>query len=72
MVVHHCSMPPSSGHFPVVKFLLEAGAEIDAVNNLGSTPLFGACMHGHLDVVRELLMRGANLFKKEHHKQDSF
>ena len=41
--------------------LLNNGAEIDARSHDGMTSLMWAAQHGHLDVVRFLLRRGANL-----------
>lgn len=43
------------------KFLLDAGADIEAVESLtGGTPLSYACMQGDVETVRLLLERGAN------------
>ena len=39
--------------------LLQRGAVVDAAENDGATPLFIASEKGHLEVVRELLARGA-------------
>ncbi|KAF9895393.1 Set3 complex subunit [Aspergillus nanangensis] len=48
------------GCAPIVKFLLEAGCEIDTKNIDKDTPLIDAVENGHLDVVRLLLAAGAN------------
>ena len=51
------------GHLECAKALLGAGADINKQNNGGWTPLMcAAALHGRIEVVRELLKRGA---KKE-------
>lgn len=47
----------SSGHFRMVKLLLEAGAKVDAQDEDGSTALMCAAEHGHADVVQCLLAK---------------
>ena len=49
------------GHMDVVRALLAAGADVNARNNYGDTPLHEASCHGHMDVVRALLAAGADL-----------
>jgi ankyrin repeat protein len=44
----------------VVDTLLRAGAEADAMNHEGTTPLHEAAYNGHADVIRMLLDAGAN------------
>jgi ankyrin repeat protein len=44
----------------VLKELLEHGADIEAKDNRGYTPLHWACYNSHVAVVNELLSRGAN------------
>ncbi len=44
-----------NGHLDVVKALLEAGANINAVGEYSETALISAARNGHLDVVQELL-----------------
>lgn len=48
------------GSAPIVKFLLNAGCEIDTKNIDKDTPLIDAVENGHLDVVKLLLEAGAN------------
>ena len=43
------------------KMLLDHDAAVDARNNDGATPLHLATLHGHLNVTRELLKRGADV-----------
>lgn len=50
-----------SGHLDVVKLLVEAGAEVDAMTDAGWTPLRAACAAGHAAVVKYLVERGAEL-----------
>ena len=49
------------GHLEIVKYLLQAGADVESRNEDGSTPLFGAVMFGHEDIVRELIENGADV-----------
>ncbi|CAK8990518.1 unnamed protein product [Durusdinium trenchii] len=48
------------GHLEVVRLLLEAGADKDAVRTDGATALFIAAKNGHLEVVRLMLEAGAD------------
>ena len=45
----------SHGRLDMVKLLIEAGANINAQDDDGSTALMCASEHGHTDIVRELL-----------------
>ncbi|CAI5506472.1 unnamed protein product [Closterium sp. Naga37s-1] len=49
-------------HPEVVQVLLAAGADTDARNSTGNTPLQFACIEGNLDVARILLDAGADLY----------
>ena len=49
----------SHDHAPIVRLLLEAGAEVDARDYLGSTAIMGAVSSGHAQVVQLLLDAGA-------------
>jgi uncharacterized protein len=55
--VHYAA---SSGDVATVRLLLDAGAEIDAVADDGSTALILACAKGHASVAEILLERGSN------------
>ena len=50
------------GNFQEVKYLLERGANIDALyKQTQNTPLHVACEYGHLQIVEILIKRGADL-----------
>ncbi|KAF1326516.1 Serine/threonine protein kinase, partial [Globisporangium splendens] len=51
----HCA-----GHKRVVKLLLAMGVDPNAVVN-GFTPLFAACVEGHVNVIKALIASGANV-----------
>jgi ankyrin repeat protein len=48
------------GRLDFVQLLLDHGAAIDALTNIGRTPLYKASAKGHIDVVRLLLENGAD------------
>lgn len=50
----------SHGHRDTVKLLLEVGADINAVDIDGWTPLMFAVRDGTIDIVRLLIQSGAN------------
>ena len=50
-----------AGDLEEIQILLEAGANIDAVNLCGLTALIWAAENGHTDVVVQLIAAGANL-----------
>ena len=49
------------GYLPRIKELLEQGADVNAKNGLGWTPLHYAAEKGYLEVVRLLVEKGANI-----------
>lgn len=49
-----------SGNLPIIKFLVEQGADINAVSDTGSTPVRSACFMTHLDIVEYLVENGAD------------
>ena len=48
-------------HTDVMQVLIDAGADIDAQNNEGRSPLHSACKYGTLDVVKMLVRAGAGV-----------
>ena len=50
-----------SGHNDIVEALLSCGAEVNAQDCLGATPIFSACQYGHLTCVLTLLKAGASI-----------
>lgn len=61
-----------SAKFPIIQFLIEKGADIDAVDADGLTPLITAVKWMNLEVVEFLLNRGANPFVKTSIKRAEF
>ena len=51
----------SDGNMPLLEFLIEHGANKEAVNEYQQTPLFVACDEGHLSIVQYLISKGANV-----------
>jgi uncharacterized protein len=51
----------SGGHVPVIEFLLEHSAYIDAESPNGTTPLMMAAMYGSPEAVKHLIQAGADL-----------
>jgi ankyrin repeat protein len=52
------------GHVDLVKLLLNAGADVDAKDNRGTTALMKATREGHKETAKLLLDRGANVHAK--------
>jgi ankyrin repeat protein len=48
-------------HTSFVRLLLEHGADIDAKNQQGHTPLYAACESGRLEAAEELIAHGADV-----------
>jgi len=53
------------GLLDVVKFLIEAKADVDLSSNDGTSPLSGACRENRLEVVKYLIQEGADVEKAE-------
>lgn len=53
------------GHLDVLSFLLDEGADIDAPDGTGRTPLLLAVSRGETVVVRLLIERGADVHRRE-------
>lgn len=49
------------GHESIVSLLLKHGAEADALDSIGRSPLHLACIHGHPAVATTLLEHGADI-----------
>jgi ankyrin repeat protein len=49
------------GNVPAVRYLLDEGADANAREKSGNTPLAEAAYYGHVAVVKELLLRGADI-----------
>ena len=62
---HPLSRAAHNGHFQTCKFLLEQGAEVDAMDLGDNTPLHWASMRGHVEIVNLLLMHGADRSQKQ-------
>ena len=54
----------SSVHFPIVQYLIEKGANIEAKDKNQHTPLYVASEEGYLPTVQYLIERGANVEAK--------
>ena len=54
----------TGGHVPVIEFLLEHSAYIDAESPNGTTPLMMAAMYGSPEAVKYLIQAGADLQMK--------
>lgn len=54
-------MACSSGHTPVAKVLIDAGAMVVCANREGFTALHGAAMSGNIDIVNMILKRAFDL-----------
>ncbi|KAF9811084.1 hypothetical protein SFRURICE_012483 [Spodoptera frugiperda] len=66
----HCVTPlwcaAVAGRLEVLRVLADAGADVDAGSDSGSTPVRSACFMTHLDVVRFLVSRGADIHRPNH------
>ncbi|KAK5116229.1 hypothetical protein LTR62_008556 [Meristemomyces frigidus] len=62
------------GHVPTVKMLVEKGADVNALNERGQSPIAGAVFKGYEDeggVVEVLVQGGADLFAGQPNAVDS-
>ena len=50
-----------NGHLAICRLLLDKGAQLEARNGNGNTPLHYAADHGHVEIVRLLCDRGADV-----------
>jgi ankyrin repeat protein len=58
--LHHCA-DAEYGHAAVAALLLRYGANVDARDLAGETPLFHAARYGHRELVQVLIAHGANV-----------
>jgi ankyrin repeat protein/serine/threonine protein kinase len=54
----------SNNHVGVMELLVELGADVAAVSDLGDTPLHTASWHGHIDSIQMLVRHGADVDAK--------
>lgn len=53
----------ASGNVECMHILIKSGADIEAKNVYGNTPLHIACLNGHADAVTVLIVNAANVGK---------
>jgi ankyrin repeat protein len=63
------AMASSNGNAPIVRALLDAGADPNSANTLGTTPLMSAAASGSVEAVKVLLNHGAKINAVETHGQ---
>lgn len=56
-----------AGHLPTVGYLIERGADLNALDDIEMTPLMHACSRGRSKVALSLMAAGANV---EHERSD--
>ena len=52
-------MTAYSGNADWLRTLIEAGADVNAIGDLGNTPLHDACLGNHPSTIKELINHGA-------------
>ena len=57
-----------NGHLHTVRFLIEHGADVNAIDMGDNTAIHWAAMRGHVEIVKYLLQQGAD--KTLRNKQD--
>ena len=60
-----------NGDMEKIKFLIEKGADIEAKNNYGNTPLILTSRYGHIEVVKFLIEKGADIEAKDNYGETS-
>lgn len=53
------------GNLEITKYLIEHGANIEAIDNEGKTPLILSSFNGKMEVTKYLVEKGANLEAKK-------
>ena len=61
---HYLLLGAETGNIGQVKYALQRGADVNARNNAGVSPIIWASNNGHVDIVRYLLAKGANINDK--------
>ena len=56
----HLARAANNGHYQTCKFLIEQGAEVDALDIGYNTALHWAAMRGNVEIVNLLLQNGAD------------
>ncbi|KAJ6692206.1 ANKYRIN REPEAT FAMILY PROTEIN [Salix purpurea] len=54
-------MAAANGHLDIVEYLISQGVDINAFNEEKNTPLHWACLNGHTEAVKKLILAGASL-----------
>ncbi|XP_078435681.1 ankyrin repeat family protein [Wolffia australiana] len=54
-------MASANGHLLIVEYLINNGADPNALNAENNTPLHWACLNGHIEVVKALILAGGDL-----------
>lgn len=60
MIVSRHFIRPLAGDLAITNMLVEAGADLEAADSTGSTPLRSAAIYGCWEVMRLLVAAGAN------------
>lgn len=58
---NYLPMAVKTGHVAIAKYLLDGGAQMDAVNESESRALYGLMMRGNYDMFHLLVLHGANV-----------
>ena len=53
----------AAGHYQIVHFLVNEGANVNSTTYTNSTPLRAACFDGHYNIVQFLVQKGAGKTK---------
>ena len=51
----------TSGHFQIIRLLLENKCNVNSTNDMGRSALIEAAEHGHADIVKLLIEHNANV-----------
>lgn len=59
-VLHWVEQDSTENYYSVAQAILDAGADPDAYDHVGVTPLYLACVHGQAEVAAFLIRNGAD------------